>query len=373
MSIGNPALIIERSRSALDLLPRGSIEWFQAAGLLARALGQTGSPDHFEAIAEDILAAPRSPGATATFASAVMRVCTHLIVVGRCDRGAAYHDEAERFITDADRADPHVRGARHSTQARIARHRGDLQGFLDEWRSAAAAYELAGDLRSSAIPWVNVGFALLELGEYQQAIDVLERVDELAERLRMDHVRSGALNNLGLALARAGRTSEGLAVETRALELCLAQDDRRLAASTRYYIAAILTMTGDLDAALTEAKRAVEVAGEYAPIRAGAMATLAKVQLALGHPDEAYATASAAAELRNRIAVFVDDDAGLSLVLARSLEALQRLGESREVILAARTRLLARADLLRDPRLRERFLAVADHAETLHLARAWDS
>jgi len=370
-SVGNPPLIAERAREAMQLLPRGSIEWFQAAGLHARSLGQLGSLDAFEAVAEDILAAPHAPGAAATFAGAVTRVCSHLIMVGRCDRGSAYHDEAERFITDQDRANPHVRGALHSTRARVMRYRGDLQGFLDEWRAAADAFERAGDLRSSAIPWVNAAFALLEIGENEEAIAVLRRADDLGERLRMGNVRSAALNNLGLALARAGRHSEGLEVERRALAFCLALGDRRLAASSRSYIAAILEMTGDLQAALAAATAGAESAGEFAPIRAGALATLAKIQLALGRPDEALATASDAAELRAHIDVVVDDDAGLTLVLAKALAAAGRFDEAKTMIHAGRARLLARADTLHDSRLRERFLSVTDHAETLRVAEAW--
>ncbi|MEV7980790.1 tetratricopeptide repeat protein [Streptomyces sp. NPDC086519] len=106
----------------------------------------------------------------------------------------------------------------------------DWRRYFDDWITVAgAAREAAhgaGDRRSEAGTWNNLGLALLESGRAEEAIEAHTRARNLCQDADDRRSEATAWNNLGLALRRAGRAEEAIDAHTRARDLYQDADDR---------------------------------------------------------------------------------------------------------------------------------------------------
>jgi serine/threonine protein kinase len=92
----------------------------------------------------------------------------------------------------------------------------------------------------------------------------------------------------------------------------------------------------------------------------------------LGRTAEAVTDAREAFSVLETQGALEEGEALVRLVHAEALAASGDTGGAAAAITSARAALLARANRLRDPARRERFLRdVPDHARTLELARRW--
>src|SRR6185436_9080772 len=104
---------------------------------------------------------------------------------------------------------------------------------------------------------------------------------------------------------------------------------------TLFYLAKIAFLSGDPAGAEREARAAADALEDVPPLRANAVAALARALLAQGRPEEALAAAGAT-------------------------------DESEKALVSAREHLMSRAAKISDPKWRERFLTcVPDNARTL--------
>src|SRR5262249_8513535 len=157
---------------------------------------------------------------------------------------------------------------------------GDVWGCLQQFEAAAASFERSGNLRGISSARGNVGFLYIELGAYAEAEVALREALAAAERMGLRHGVVAAQQNLGLVLARKGALAEARAIEVEVADTFRGQGDRRMEGISRVYLAQILTLAGDLDAARREAESAVELASASPPTHALALASLASIHLA---------------------------------------------------------------------------------------------
>jgi tetratricopeptide (TPR) repeat protein len=109
-----------------------------------------------------------------------------------------------------------------------ALYAGKTREYLELSELAAESSRRAGDLRTCATQLHNLGHANLELGCYARAEQHLRAVAVDAERLGLANVEASAKNNLGFAVARQGRTAEGLELLEDAIRSLEVQADRRM-------------------------------------------------------------------------------------------------------------------------------------------------
>ena len=190
-----------------------------------------------------------------------------------------------------------------------------------------------------------------------------------ARRLGLFTVQYSAMHNLGYALLRLGRGDEARAMELECAEKLERQGDRRTAGGSRLYLALIALETGDLASAEAEIDRALALLAETPPVRAFALAVLARTRIAQGRLPEG---ADAAGKARALLAALGAMEQGESYVRLVDVEARMACGDVEGARLAAadaRQRLLARASAMRDEGLRRSFLeGVPEHARTFALA-----
>ncbi len=267
---------------------------------------------------------------------------------------------------------PAVVGWMENARAFGALYLGDAGTYLELSRRSARRFERAGDVRSEANARVHLGFALLQVGAYPEAEVALREALVAARRLGLFNVVATAMNNLGLALAHTGRLEEATAVETEAIRLAASQEDRRLEGGSHHYLAIITAMRGDHAEAARVARHAASMLHVAPPLRAHALATLARCLLEQGTSDEALRVAGEALEQLESLGGIEEGEAAVRLVYAEALDRAGKPDQARAHMAMALARLEQRAARITDAKWRERFLAeVPENRRTVALARVW--
>jgi eukaryotic-like serine/threonine-protein kinase len=364
------ASVARYGEEAMRLLPRGSAPWCAAVGELASSRHRLGDVAGLEALAATLA------GIVAPFEAHHLlvsyRLATSLLLAGSyasSERLVAYAEAAS--AVDA-RADSAVAARLELYRGARAMFAGSPEEYLSWMRAAAESFDRAGDARAACTPRANFGFAYLEIGDFEEAERQLRAVVARAVRMGLRDIEASARHNLGMALGHQGRFDDARREEQSAILVFEEAGYRRMEAASRIALAEIELLAGDVALALDEAELAVSVSEPIPPMKVYALGVLASALLAAGRVAEARGPASEAAAL---LASLGSVESGESLVGAAFAETLHASGDTegaRRVIAESRTKLLARANRIEDPRLRQSFLErVADNARILSRAREW--
>jgi len=360
---------VPAAREAMDRLTPGSAEWFEAATVGVACTKAMGRREDAKAFVDALVAAPRDVAPSAA-AIALATAASHLLYAGDV-QAATETGQAARRAAERSGGDASVLAKLALLSAREAAFRGDMGEYAENAAASKTLFEAAGDLRRTLNQQSNYGYALLELGRYEEAERELATALQRAVEAGNSRVAAFARHNLGMVLALLGRADEGGEHERLAIEEFRAGGHARLEAGSRVYLAQILQLAGDLDGALAEARAAVVQLETVAPpLRPLAHATVARICLARGELDAALAASAEAIGTEG-----APIEAGESLVRLARAEALHAAGDAataRSAISDAAARLHERAEKIRNEEDRRSFLErVPENALTLHLARAW--
>ena len=353
---------------AVSLLPPRDPRWADAMTLLAVGKQRLGSTSDLASVAERLQAMlERDGGSKEALARAGGRVASLLFFAGKQDRAAAMLDAAEQAARDGG-AD--VIARIHQARAPHARQAGRPEEALAHAEAAEAAFRAAGDLRNACMMSGVRGFALSELGAYEDAEGALRATLVTAERLGLATVAATARSNLGMVHLRLGRASEA-ETETRAAIRAFETSDRRHEGGSRAYLALVLREGGALDQAENEARRALSLLDAALALKPLAGAILASILLAGNRASEALDVARDAMRWPEAGGRIEEGESLLRLTLVRALFANGQAEEARAALGVARARIMERAATIQRPDLRQKFLAsVPEHATTLELAAA---
>ncbi len=365
---GDLALAEDRAVEATRLLPKGSIAWYRAARQVSIAAGKLGAFGRVEAWAASATVATPLPGAEGARIACLSFCGTDLVFAGRTSAADGLIAELVAAMTDPSSLAPQVAAALQQLRGVRAAYAGDIAACIAGFEAALAAFERAGDHRDACAVRANLSVAFIELGDYAGAEESLRAATAIADRMGLADVGLSALQNLGHVLACRNQLAEARRVELRALEGFRALGDPRMEGVARMYLAEIAHLSGDFDVAEQEGRAAVVALEVAPPLRAAALAVLARVLLGLRRTDEALTMAREAHQLLESLGGIEEGESLVRLVHAEALAASgDHLGFAR-AIQSARERLLARADRISDAAWRARFLhGVRDNARTLAL------
>jgi tetratricopeptide (TPR) repeat protein/tRNA A-37 threonylcarbamoyl transferase component Bud32 len=369
---GRTAEAVEAAEEALCWLPRAGVAWFRAMGELLTASGRRGDLDRVGDLLLAVASEAAAPGAAGAQVIAMCPPTSMLVQAGRYEVAGRV---AARIADLAARNAP----LEDAALARIAQLRatqslrdGDLPALLRGYEEALAAYERSGAIRNACLERVNVAYARAQLGDHERAEAELRQSLAVALRMGLTTGQVFTQANLGCVLYAQGRLAEARATELAAL--AAARDaGPRAAGAIRVHLARIALLEGDAPAAAREAEVAAALLTVVPPLRAGALAALAAARLAEGRIDDALPPAREALALaqEGQRELF---DAFVRLTFAEVAAAAGDDAAARAALHAARARILAIADRIEDPTLRERFLVrVEDNRRTLELAALLDA
>ncbi len=370
---GDNAAAREAATEAMELLAEGSGAWCEAAGEVVMTSGMLADPETTGSIARTILGIASGAASRTEIDGPIVivasRTANELLFAGKYDAAEEMLSILAAMPAALADADPAVNARVLVARATRALVAGDHSAHLALREAAAAAFERAGNLRSACVHRGNLGFALVELGAFEDAEMALRAAIVTAERMGLRQVVASARSNLGLALSRPETLGEARALEEEAIRTFAAQGDRRMEGAARAYLSAILASGGDLSGAEREARTAVERLVGVPPIRAFALATLAEALLASGRAAEAVGASSEAMGILEALGSIEEGEATVRLAHAEALFAAGDVVHATAAIVAARDRLLARAEKIADADLRRSFLGrVPENARTIRLA-----
>jgi tetratricopeptide (TPR) repeat protein len=357
----------ERANDAVALLTPGSAAWYRAITQATTAAGKLGALDRSEAWIGPMCAATPAEGALSALVFCLSVCAIELTFSGRYAAATMLYERGRAAAGDPPAIDAQALGQLHQALATRALVAGDPGACLASFGTALHAFEEAGDRRNACMMRSNQGYVFVELGGFAEAEEVLREAHAEAGRMGLHDVAASALQNLGYALAHAGRQDEARDLLSRSTEIFRRQGQPRMEGMSRGYLARSALLSGDLEAAEREARAAAELLAVAPPVRAAAVALLARALLRRGQIDEALSAAGEAfAQLEAAGGALEEGESLIRLVYVEALSAAGRAAEADLALRAARDRLLARAARISDPAWRERFLsAVPDNAGTL--------
>jgi tetratricopeptide (TPR) repeat protein len=365
---GDPALAEERAVEATRLLMTGSIAWYRAIRQLSVAAGKQGAFARVEAWAAPAATQTPLPGAEGARIACLACCATDLVFAGLTAAADRLVAELAQALASPAQYAPQVVATLEQLRGVRGAYAGDFGACIAGFEAALAAHERAGDSRDACAVRANLGVAYIELGDYAGAEEMLRAASAVADRMGLTDVGLSVLQNLGHVLAYRSHLPEARRVELRALEGFRALGDPRMEGVARMYLAEIAYFSSDFDVAEEESRAAVASLEVAPPLRAAALAVLARVLLGLRRTDEALTTARDAYQILESLGGIEEGESLVRLVHAEALAESGDHAAASSALAGARERLLARADRISDATWRARFLeGVRDNARTLAL------
>ncbi len=363
-----------RGLVAMAMLPAGEAAWCKAVAEIAVACRALSHYERLVEVAEALQKLKPLPHFEAAYTEACARTAMQLFMIGWTRHGDALLSR----IADAEQVmhatHPSVLAWTHHASASRALYAGDAGSYLRLSEQAALKFEAAGNLRGAVNAKVYLGFGYIEVGGYGEAQTALQDALTAAKRMGLHNVVASSMNNLGMAQARLGQLDEAIVTETEAIVLATAQGDQRMAGASRHYLAIVRLLRGEHVLAEAEAEAAAAVLEISPSLRAHALATLARAQLALDRPASALETAREAMALLTTLGGIEEGETLVRLVLAEARHASGDRDAATCDIAEAVARLRTRAEQITDDHWRKSFLErVPDNARTLALAARWQA
>ncbi len=282
---GELAFAEDRAAEAMHLLSDGSVPWFRALIQAVIAAGKLGRVDHVEACAElDPRGHARGGRGGASRFTSVGMAATHLVFGGRYASAEALFKKIEHAAGDFVAKDPMLQ----QTRAILATYAGDSVACLAGFTAALAGMEETRDRRNACSIRANLGYMLAELGDFDGAEEALRTTLGDANRMGLFDVATVALHNLGHVLAYCGQLDEARALELRAVEAFQRQGDLRGSSAWRTPTSPRSPCSRAIPSLRSARRRAAADALRIAPpLRAAAVANLARALIEMGRAEEA--------------------------------------------------------------------------------------
>ncbi len=357
-----------RAREAMELLPRGSALWANAAHNASWAASMLGKFGELEQLV-DTLVSHLGEAVDGRYITAMTHMCTQLAVSGRYER-ARMLAEIIHDVFDDSRENPQVAAAVAQMEGIQSYMAGELDRACDTLLESADTWRALGSQRYWLLDMGNAAAAQIELGEYQAAASTLRAVLADARRVGLEHLLGSNVANFALALAHSGHIDEAKQICTDNLTT---SGTPRRKVFLLVYLARILAIDHDTEQALSYAERAINMSA-FPSVGACALGIKAAGLLRLGAPEAALDASSRGMAILRELGTIETGEGILRLAHAESLHALGHTQRAAEAIGVALERLHTNAARIADESRRKSFLeAVPEHARTIELGAAWSA
>ncbi len=360
---------LDDAREAMAMFEPGTAPWF-AAVLQACLLGDSGGRRD---VVRDLVAAtlPTTPRDARSRALRIRVMGEGAIASHHAGDHSAGDALMKRVEEEAAplMSDPSVALTVYRMRAANAGNDGDPWAELHHWVEIGKCYDQIGDRGLSTTAKVNIGYGWMMVGAYDRAEESLRVAIKSADALHLKRMVAAAQHNLGLVLACRGDFAQAVSVEREAVDTMAAVGDDRMLAMCWIYLAMIHDMAGDRERAESVAREALESSKSLPPLRARALAILARALLRLGRVAEAESI-SDEAMVAMVTARAEGGDVFQRLVRAETLFACGRADEARSLLHDAKRTITRAAACIREDAVREQFVAaVPENAAVLALCR----
>jgi tetratricopeptide (TPR) repeat protein len=358
------------AREAADLFPHGGELWHASLERLAWASSALLNVEQLEAVAQELLQTTSVEGLKLNAICALCSTSIGFYCLGRHASASAFSELLENVQPGS--TEPLLAAHLHQWRFTAAAVSRRFEERLREAKAGVAACELAGSSRAGCLARVQWGDALLVLGMFPQAEDILKEALHKAESLGLAFQVTSAEITLGEVCAARGGSEEGRSMIAKVAEEARARGSAFQEGQARVVHARILLDLGALEQAEREARIASEITSTSYSLNAFAHAVMAQILLRTQRPFEALAVATKAKNVLDSLGTIEHGDALVRLVFAEALHAVGDIDAARAALSDAYAFILRDAQTIGDDEMRQSFLNnVPEHARILELARAW--
>ncbi|MBK8259592.1 MAG: protein kinase [Polyangiaceae bacterium] len=383
------------AREATSLLAEGSAPWFEAVREWISAAGSLAQRPTIEQLAQKLVAlstetrwalgtlgasprlgaSPTRPAeAYGALVAALGRAAILLIHLGAGVQSGPLVEKMSEIILEHDLEDPVVEAGYQHARSVWQLYTGDLAASAASNERAIQGYLEMGDLPAVCMERSNLGNCYIELGAYDAAEAATREARATAERAGLSRAAFGSTINLGLALVGQGKLDEAISTLRDIADRLAKGGDLRYEAAARLYLAIALFTATRLPEAEIEAAKATLLGEPIPPLYAYALGVQARILLRQGDPTPGALLAQKAIHLVRSLGGVDSGEATIRLAYLESLTASRSWDEMSIEAPATHQWLLSRADKIKDPTARERFLTrVHENAAILGLTARWIS
>jgi tetratricopeptide (TPR) repeat protein len=366
----NLTLACEVGAAGLELLPPGSVEWYQVIGALLAAAGIRGQRETLLNVLQRLLTVEPLPGTAAAFAEPAMVAVFMLGMAGM-------HREATAFLArlcavGATLGESDARGQGLVHLATVW-HRLLVTGDPGEHAAAAvaakAALGAAGDRYLLGAAEVQWAVSQAHLGDTEESMRAFRVGLELLDQLKEHQLLLMGQAYLALSLSRWGTQHREEARAIGEAVILKSPEPNLWSGIGHTALGETLLGEGRPAAAEEEARRALAILESAPAGRPPALAVLIDALRLQGRLAEARAVADEGMALLAALGGSAWMDVRLELAVAEALQAAGAEEAAREAGLALCRKIRQRAIRLADERARARYLAVVP--ENVRALRLW--
>ncbi len=314
-------------------------------------------------LGEAAVRAARASGDEVATTLALGRLLLSLLQLGRPREARTLLDEAVLLSATCD---ARIRALVSEWEGQYAGATGDLEARRMAFAQAAKLHRETGDLRRAAGAETNLADIDNRVGAYEAAARALTEARDACRKVG-HHVMEGyALANLAYSQTRMGMHEEALEVLDAADEIAERLGEVRLACAVRVYRAGALLGARRADESAALAARAAKDASERGMpnLEIAALTLEAEALLEMGDARMAFEKSRRAIEQMRDIGAVEEDEISVHLAHARAAEAIGEHVLADDIKHNARMRLEELANAILDPSLRAAFLSnVPAHRE----------
>jgi tetratricopeptide (TPR) repeat protein len=287
---------------------------------------------------------------------------------------AGQYDQRERtlLLLEQERGnlDPILIGRIESARALIARDQGKRSDYVSGFRRALEFFETAGHRRSAARALGNLGSALMEVGQLEDAEHHVRKLRDTVDRMGLNGMLGGALYLLSNILAYRGCLNEARSFGEEALKCTTEMNDKHWRGFALLYLSVIEYQAKDYPRAQQYAREALAMFETNPVLRPFALALLAQalrgqalIAEALPFAKEAYAQLEALGRVD-------DGEMTIRVVFAECLTDSSDLATAKDILQKAVDRLRKQASTIDNLEWRKSFLTrIPEHYRVLELSR----
>jgi tetratricopeptide (TPR) repeat protein len=365
----NLQMACEVGAAGLELLPAGSVEWYQVIGALLAAAGIRGQRETLLRVLQLLLTVEPLPGTAAAFAEPAMVAVFMLGMAGMHREATAFLARMQAVCSTLGESDARGQGLAHLA---TVWHRLLVTGNPGAHAAAAAAaktsFSAAGDRYLLGAAEVQWAVSQAHLGEIEESIRAFRAGLELLEQLKEHQLLLMGQAYFALALARwdAHHREEARAVGAAVIQK--SPEPNLWSGIGHTALGETLLGEGQVVAAEEEARRALAILESAPAGRPPALAILIDALRLQGRLDEARAVADEAVALLVALGGSAWMDVRLELAAAEALQAAGVEEAAQAAGLGLCRRLRQRASQLADDRARALYLEmVPENARALRL------
>ncbi len=368
---GSVEEVVTLCEEAMLLLPAGTRTWYDVMGESYLAWAKIGRIEDLARARTELARPTTTDEERGGRLLALAKLAQARCMVGLSQQAHMLLEEIECELADHGDIDAQTKANIHLTRVVFADFvSGDKEVMVAEITHCITNFMRIGDRRQVCLNQSNLGYAMVELGRFEDAERVLSSALADADRMGIGAIIHCIQHNLASVLAYRGQMPQACEMIQHAIDWFSAASDQRMTAGSLLDYARMLLMQGAFDQAEAQIEEAGQKGALSGLLQPRALALSAGIALGRGLNKTGLALSQKAMALLLQASVVEGNiEFSIRLTYIDALIAVGEMDAARAAAMEAKALLLTRADKIQHAAWRHTFLyQIPDHARILQHA-----